>query len=141
MSFLLCFFITFIHRKPTQKSSSSNKQIKPSVPNKNMLPVLDFQTRAIQADCRLDNLCALDIDSKPMNFRLSGIVCTIGPATREVPKLVELIKCGMTIARMNFSHGTHEVQTTTTNIFKYFLNFILFLTVSSWHHQKCSRSS
>ncbi|XP_075676800.1 pyruvate kinase PKM-like isoform X2 [Dermatophagoides pteronyssinus] len=73
-----------------------------------MLPVLDFQTRAIQADCRLDNLCALDIDSKPMNFRLSGIVCTIGPATREVPKLVELIKCGMTIARMNFSHGTHE---------------------------------
>ncbi|KAH7640878.1 pyruvate kinase-like protein [Dermatophagoides farinae] len=61
--------------------------------NQNMLPIMDYQTRAIQADCRLDNLCALDIDSKPMNFRQSGIVCTIGPATRDVSKLVELIKC------------------------------------------------
>ncbi|OTF78861.1 pyruvate kinase-like protein, partial [Euroglyphus maynei] len=89
--------------------SSLIKLNKQSIPNnRNLLPVMDFQTRAIQADCRLDNLCALDIDSKPMNFRQSGIVCTIGPATRDVSKLVELIKSGMTIARMNFSHGTHE---------------------------------
>ena len=43
-----------------------------------------------------------------MSFRHSKIVCTIGPASRS-PKMIDrLLKAGMDVARLNFSHGTHE---------------------------------
>ncbi len=36
------------------------------------------------------------------------IVCTIGPATGNVPKARALIRAGMSVARLNLSHGTPE---------------------------------
>ena len=36
------------------------------------------------------------------------IVCTLGPASSTPQRIGELIDAGMSVARLNFSHGTHE---------------------------------
>jgi pyruvate kinase len=43
-----------------------------------------------------------------MDFRHSKIVCTIGPASRSPRMIDRLFSAGMDVARLNFSHGTHE---------------------------------
>ena len=41
-------------------------------------------------------------------MRRTKIVCTMGPSTDDEKVLTELILAGMDVARLNFSHGTHE---------------------------------
>jgi pyruvate kinase len=43
-----------------------------------------------------------------MNSRHSKIVCTIGPASRTPRMIRKLLEAGMDVARLNFSHGSHE---------------------------------
>ena len=40
--------------------------------------------------------------------RKAKIVATIGPASHKEEILERLVHAGMNVARMNFSHGTHE---------------------------------
>lgn len=41
-------------------------------------------------------------------MRRTKIVCTIGPATNSEERLEALMRAGMNVARLNFSHGTHQ---------------------------------
>ncbi|MEB2313414.1 MAG: pyruvate kinase [Sorangiineae bacterium] len=43
-----------------------------------------------------------------MSARRAKIVCTIGPATDSREALRALVDAGMDVARLNYSHGTHE---------------------------------
>lgn len=40
--------------------------------------------------------------------RRTKIVCTIGPSSSSAPVITELLKVGLDVARINFSHGTYK---------------------------------
>jgi pyruvate kinase len=55
---------------------------------------------------KVDFLSNLDINSRAANVRLSRLICTVGPASKSVDTLFDMIEAGMNVARLNVSHGT-----------------------------------
>ena len=41
-------------------------------------------------------------------MKKTKIVCTVGPACEDKDLLIKMLESGMNVARMNFSHGSHE---------------------------------
>ncbi|XP_033149782.1 axoneme-associated protein mst101(2), partial [Drosophila busckii] len=62
---------------------------------------------------QLDYKARLQIHAPRLEFPLSGIVCTIGPASNNPETLLKLISAGMRVVRLNFSHGSHDFHCQT----------------------------
>ncbi|MGY1847059.1 MULTISPECIES: pyruvate kinase [unclassified Blastococcus] len=48
--------------------------------------------------------------------RRAKIVCTLGPATSSAEQVTALVESGMDVARLNFSHGSHEDHATAYHL-------------------------
>jgi pyruvate kinase len=48
-------------------------------------------------------------------MRRTKIICTIGPASQSAETIREMIRAGMNVARLNFSHGTYAEHRTRIN--------------------------
>lgn len=53
-----------------------------------------------------------------MALRKTKIICTLGPASESEGVVRELMLAGMNVARLNFSHGSHEEQREKANLVK-----------------------
>ncbi|MDO4962104.1 MAG: pyruvate kinase [Eubacteriales bacterium] len=51
-------------------------------------------------------------------MRKTKIICTIGPASDNEETLTKMCLAGMNVARLNFSHGTHEEHLQKINLIK-----------------------
>ena len=65
----------------------------------------------------------LSLTHRPYKNENKQVVCTLGPKSRSVEVLEELLRAGMSVARFNFSHGSHEYHQVTRIFF-----FSLFLS-------------
>ena len=77
------------------------------------LTKFEVQEKHVLENLSESNLQQLAADA-PANHKFkTRIVCTLGPVSRDVPKLEEMLRKGMNIARFNFSHGSHEYHQET----------------------------
>ncbi len=51
-------------------------------------------------------------------MRKTKIICTLGPASENEEMIEQLFRSGMNVARLNFSHGTHENHKKTIELFR-----------------------
>ena len=51
-------------------------------------------------------------------MRRTKIICTLGPASRDERVMKDMLKSGMNVARLNFSHGDHEYHRETIELFR-----------------------
>lgn len=51
-------------------------------------------------------------------MRKTKVICTIGPSCRDEETLIAMVKAGMNVARLNFSHGSHDEHLETIKMLK-----------------------
>ena len=51
-------------------------------------------------------------------MKKTKIICTLGPASESEEVLTKMVEAGMNVARLNFSHGTHEEHLKKMNTIK-----------------------
>ena len=57
-----------------------------------------------------ENVSFEDANEPSRHWARTKIVATIGPASRDPKMLAKLVKAGVDVFRLNFSHGTHDIH-------------------------------
>lgn len=93
----------FSNTTPTASSSSSSRRSSFDLPDPRSF--MSYQN-------------TLDYNaSQKWNPQLSKIVATIGPTSEQLPVLQDIVRCGMRVMRLNFSHATvEEVELRMANL-------------------------
>ena len=52
-------------------------------------------------------------------MRKTKVICTIGPASENEETLTKMMEAGMNVARLNFSHGSHEEHQKKIDLIKH----------------------
>ncbi|HEV2716029.1 MAG TPA: pyruvate kinase, partial [Terriglobales bacterium] len=75
-------------------------------------PIRGCNVVSLKENLKRAKLDAVPADLSSSSIRTSvrraKIICTIGPACNSEAMLRELMRLGMDVARLNFSHGTHS---------------------------------
>ncbi|KAH9504492.1 hypothetical protein Btru_062918 [Bulinus truncatus] len=56
----------------------------------------------------LQQICSLTVEPQERVYRMTSIICTVGPSCDTVDKLKGLIENGMNICRFNLAHADHD---------------------------------
>jgi hypothetical protein len=103
----------FYHLRPTHIAVMSGSNLgldlkglrdSDSLANKNRTKsTMDILSRAAQSPRS---------SSRSVEHRIpkTKIVCTIGPNTNNKDTMIKMMEAGMSVTRMNFSHGDHKVR-------------------------------
>merc|ERR1711962_1844944 len=108
--------ISLPHLQYSSHASLAMEAISNHAEEESILEKMDIpacQEKAREQATHVEFVSNLNMYSTANKMRLSGIVCTIGPVSRDPSLLLELIENGMNVARMNFSHGSHEYHAQT----------------------------
>jgi len=103
MSTIMQHPLSTLGRIPSWAASGASMPMSAS-----MIAMREQQISAAYATTRLQSLSQLDVDSPPGTNRMSSIIATVGPACRDVETLELMMAAGLDIARLNFSHGSHD---------------------------------
>jgi len=57
-----------------------------------------------------------EILTKRPRIKKTKIICTLGPTCKDADTLAAMLRSGMSVARFNFSHGTHEYHQETLDL-------------------------
>lgn len=72
------------------------------------IDLVSGEVSAFAAEAESAATLALRPEAGHTNPRRAKIICTVGPASNSEVILRDLLRLGMDVARLNFSHGTHE---------------------------------
>lgn len=101
------------HNKSQQSLSHNRSSTPNNISSNNKSRINTRKETIIMAQSTLTHMSNLRIGSRVSSSRLTSIICTIGPASKSIDTLIDMIKNGMNIARLNFSHGSHEYHAGT----------------------------